>query len=340
MKTVLVLSDAHANRAALTNVLGHESVLKADAVIFAGDEVNYCAHPAEVLAMLRSDPRIIAWVSSDHAKVVSGTHSDADSGYKFGGTALALVDFTREQIGEEGMTFLKTLPEMKILTDRDLGMPERTLFKDMEVAVLKGKGQKILDFALKVGNMPLVFAIVMFWPRKKAVVKKEMEAPPQPKVLVVHASPRNPCYEYLDTEESLVGGSSKLPSNYEVARKLGVSLVIFGHTHIPRLWVVRSGVVEKVILNPGQKFVIPQEEGVVTFANPGSVGQPRTGNPRSDYAFLTVGNDGSLTWVSNRRKCDFKEEQAAILKVAESMPDDDGRKADLVRNAERLSKGE
>jgi diadenosine tetraphosphatase ApaH/serine/threonine PP2A family protein phosphatase len=74
-----------------------------------------------------------------------------------------------------------------------------------------------------------------------------------------HGSPDDRLWEYVDprTHTDLFG---------HYLSKLGVGLIGLGHTHIPYVWV----------------------EGGKTVFNPGSVGQPRDGDPRASFAVLSV----------------------------------------------------
>jgi putative phosphoesterase len=76
--------------------------------------------------------------------------------------------------------------------------------------------------------------------------------------LFVHATPRDPLYQYLDPE----------PEAWEAA-VIGIDadVVVVGHTHV--------------------QFDIPAGERRVV--NPGSVGQPKDGDPRAAYAVIEGG---------------------------------------------------
>lgn len=78
-------------------------------------------------------------------------------------------------------------------------------------------------------------------------------------------------------------------------RKLGVKVIALGHTHLPFSAVDREGIV----------------------FNPGSVGQPRDGDPRASYAVLTV-SDGRAT-VEHRRK-DYDIEASAKKIIEAGLP--------------------
>lgn len=74
-----------------------------------------------------------------------------------------------------------------------------------------------------------------------------------------HGSPDDRLWEYVDPRTH-----SELFGHY--LAKLGVGIIGLGHTHVPFVW---------------------KEEGKVVF-NPGSVGQPRDGDPRASFAVLSV----------------------------------------------------
>lgn len=74
-----------------------------------------------------------------------------------------------------------------------------------------------------------------------------------------HGSPDDRLWEYVDptTHSDLFG---------HYLAKLGVQIIGLGHTHVPYFW---------------------EEKGRVVF-NPGSVGQPRDGNPKASFGVLSV----------------------------------------------------
>jgi putative phosphoesterase len=82
------------------------------------------------------------------------------------------------------------------------------------------------------------------------------------RLALFHGSPRDPLSEYVfpDITDSFAG---------ELIRDSGVPLVLLGHTHMPMIFAFNKEL----------------------LANPGSVGQPRDGNPRAAYAILTLMED-------------------------------------------------
>jgi len=100
-----------------------------------------------------------------------------------------------------------------------------------------------------------------------------------------HGSPDDRLWEYVDpsTHEDLFG---------HYLAKLGVTIVGLGHTHVPYVWKDRG----RVVLNPG------------------SVGQPRDGDPKASFAVLSV--EGQEVRVDIRRvKYDI---QNAASKIREA----------------------
>ncbi len=67
------------------------------------------------------------------------------------------------------------------------------------------------------------------------------------------------------------------------------SLIFFGHTHVPSLFVLREDNGRhtlKARLLTGRRLVLDLEENCRYLVNPGSVGQPRDRDPRAAYALF------------------------------------------------------
>lgn len=89
------------------------------------------------------------------------------------------------------------------------------------------------------------------------------------KVFLAHGSPTDPLREYVDPSTH-----SNLFEYYLTRFK--VNAIALGHTHVPYVWSTNVGVV----------------------FNPGSVGQPRSGDPRA--CFAEVESDGKHLHVEHR----------------------------------------
>jgi predicted phosphodiesterase len=82
------------------------------------------------------------------------------------------------------------------------------------------------------------------------------------RIYFTHGSPSDNLWEYVDpsTHSDLLG---------YYLRKLNVKMIGLGHTHTPFVWRGEGGIV----------------------ANPGSVGQPRSGDNRASFALVEVKGD-------------------------------------------------
>jgi predicted phosphodiesterase len=119
---------------------------------------------------------------------------------------------------------------------------------------------------------------------------------------LVHASPRDPTWEYILSEEVAAANLAVLPT----ARGL------FGHTHWPIAYVQPDGSgadLATLSPEPGDGVAL---EGRRALVNPGSVGQPRDGDPRASGLVLDVGKH-SVVWI--RAEYDIGATQAAMKAV-------------------------
>src|SRR4051794_14204017 len=90
---------------------------------------------------------------------------------------------------------------------------------------------------------------------------------------LAHASPRDPIWEYiLDVETAL-----------DNLRFFETQLCLVGHSHVPTIFAQHSD--ERIEFMAAQhKQVVQLKPGSRYIFNPGSVGQPRDGDPRAAYA--------------------------------------------------------
>ena len=90
---------------------------------------------------------------------------------------------------------------------------------------------------------------------------------------LVHGSPRQPIWEYLDRPGLAA----------ENMRGFSTSHCLVGHTHVPVIFLDRKGRAEMLTVEPGLDFRLKRGRAIL---NPGSVGQPRDGDPRASYMVL------------------------------------------------------
>lgn len=114
-----------------------------------------------------------------------------------------------------------------------------------------------------------------------------------PNILLVHGSP-------LDPDEYLLSLELAIPSLSALARS-GIRLGLFGHTHLPAMYIydkLEDRYHEEAIV-PDKDIVLDMTKDSCYLINPGSVGQPRDGDPRASYMELDI-QDGQIV-VRNRR---------------------------------------
>jgi diadenosine tetraphosphatase ApaH/serine/threonine PP2A family protein phosphatase len=97
--------------------------------------------------------------------------------------------------------------------------------------------------------------------------------PLPPQVTLAHASPRDPIWEYiLDPETARMN-----------LRYFDTPICFVGHTHVPMVFALHGdGSIEFRRGAPGEIVQLKPESRYII--NPGSVGQPRDGDPRAAYA--------------------------------------------------------
>jgi predicted phosphodiesterase len=116
---------------------------------------------------------------------------------------------------------------------------------------------------------------------------------------LVHASPRDPIWEYVTT-------TPVAQSNLEA---LGTPYGLHGHTHVPVVFRTKERSVET--LKPSVGWTLQLDDRHI-LANPGSVGQPRDGDPRASAVVIDQ-QRGILTW--HRVAYDIAETQAAMRRL-------------------------
>jgi len=101
--------------------------------------------------------------------------------------------------------------------------------------------------------------------------------------ICVHGTPRKCINEYLFPDDTLSSPQKVAQIFAHVPR-----YCLVGHTHVPGVFT------DEPDFYPPEDFdgvyvLRPEEKAIV---NPGSVGQPRDGDPRASYAILDATNDG------------------------------------------------
>lgn len=99
---------------------------------------------------------------------------------------------------------------------------------------------------------------------------------------LVHGSPRDPIWEYV---------TSRDVARANIAA-LGSTIGLHGHTHIPVAWIEDGDRIE--LFRPGNDGTL-ELGGRRALVNPGSVGQPRDGDPTASFLIVEP-EAGRMRW--------------------------------------------
>ncbi|HLZ72429.1 MAG TPA: metallophosphoesterase family protein [Dehalococcoidia bacterium] len=239
---IAVVSDVHANLAAVEAVLRHAEGERAlDAVWSLGDLVGYGPQPSDCLALLRGQR--FHSVAGNHDLAASAVIDTED----FNPAAAAANAWNASQLDEDERSFLRGLP--------------RTL---------------------------------------------ELEA-----MQLAHGSLRDPVWEYLIT----------IPGALAQFERMTARFSFVGHTHVPLVFIEGGEGGEGGESAFELDYEQPEAGSVRLLGeqrlilNPGSVGQPRDGDPRAAYAIYDT---AAQTVVFHRVEYEIARTQAAM--VAAELP--------------------
>ena len=111
----------------------------------------------------------------------------------------------------------------------------------------------------------------------------------------VHGSPRDPIWEYIVSPAVAAANLDAFDTRF----------CLFGHTHHPTILAMEDGTIREVAGIPGPVHTHHPGRGLV---NPGSVGQPRDGDPRSAYLILDT-----TAWTAEFRRVSYDIEATQHL---------------------------
>ncbi|CAN5590935.1 metallophosphoesterase family protein [soil metagenome] len=129
---------------------------------------------------------------------------------------------------------------------------------------------------------------------------------------LVHGSPRDPTWEYIYSTPVARANLAAFDTRH----------CLVGHTHVPLVFREDDGLVEALAPTDGSQLVL---DGRRTIINPGSVGQPRDGDPRA-CAMLLDTERHTVEW----RRVEYPIAETQELMRSAGLPD---------RLIERLSRG-
>ena len=101
-----------------------------------------------------------------------------------------------------------------------------------------------------------------------------------------------------------------------VFRQTEYPLCFFGHSHFPVIFALSTDAIT-TILTVAPSFRFKMQEGVRYLINPGSIGQPRDGNPLASYAIY---DSDSRVVTINRMEYHVAETQEKIRKAGLPRP--------------------
>jgi len=119
---------------------------------------------------------------------------------------------------------------------------------------------------------------------------------------LVHGSPRDPTWEYVFTASIARANLASFATVH----------CLVGHTHIPVVYREKGSRMEGIQVEDGDKLKLGRQRVMV---NPGSVGQPRDGDPRAS-AMVYDTDERTLEW----RRIDYPVEQVQKLMVERKLP--------------------
>ncbi|MEJ5166366.1 MAG: metallophosphoesterase family protein [Thermoanaerobaculia bacterium] len=229
----LIISDIHGNLQALNALLEATRKKKFQKILLLGDLVGYGANPNEVIETIREDKRILKIVRGNHDRVVleEGTENT------FNLPAMAAILWTRKNLKEENLNFLKTLSPGPV---------------------------KIENF------------------------------------LICHGSPIDEDLYILSSYEA-----------YESFMKTKEKIIFFGHSHIPSVFIFEKSKISGYLMK-GDYLHLNLQKNLRYLINPGSVGQPRDGNPKLSFIIFDS-KKYSLTLY--RIPYDFKMAMKSIMEA-------------------------
>jgi len=154
------------------------------------------------------------------------------------------------------------------------------ILREIDTVWVAGNHERAATGAISIEEFNPDAAAAALWTMDRLSARDSMILDALPEVLatddctLVHGTLRWPIWEYLGSQETALGH----------LQLQGTRLGFVGHTHIPMVAVLdhdRADECEMYRLTEGAVIRLTAEGKVV--ANPGSVGQPRDGDPRASY---------------------------------------------------------
>jgi predicted phosphodiesterase len=316
---IAIVSDIHANATAFEAVLAHAKAIGYDQMVCLGDVIGYGPDPVECIDLVRHHCEWALLGNHDFASIYEPTN--------FNSVARDAAFWTREEAFEGGW-LKRRLAALEAACAAGELTPEA--FAEARDAELRADRARD-DFMHSI------------YPRRTLLGR----------YVCVHASPSRPVNEYLFSAD-VMQGERKLKRNFDLLQlpardEAGNAILdadgrpamrrasaIVGHTHCPgfilevdhdRLADSDAGPTEIRYewepfdvgvseWSPGEAELPPSQRFIL---NPGSVGQPRDGDPRSSYVMLEAGEGGAADrFTFHRVEYDIRETQRRLCALQEA----------------------
>jgi predicted phosphodiesterase len=151
------------------------------------------------------------------------------------------------------------------------------------VAVVRGNHDKVSSGIEDGRDFNYTARMAALWTRQQLTPEnleyvRGLAAGPIPlddRVLLCHGAPFDEDHYVFDAADAALAlNASTRP------------LCLFGHTHLPVIYRLVDGAFSGEAADPDREMVLRLQRGAKYLVNPGSVGQPRDGDPRAAYALL------------------------------------------------------
>ena len=291
---VAVISDIHANLHALEAVreaIDHEAP---DEIWCLGDLVGYGPRPDACCEW--SARHTAVCLAGNHDLGVLGTLDIAD----FSDDAAAAAIWTRDVLSEAARTYLAALPSSGVRVEVNQHVPAGV----HGLPPLRRRPKRHAGHAREVGLFLHAAGIGQHGPRAYQQAH-ELEVPERrsedhavervEQAGVFQASPRDPVWVYVLTWEAAEAA----------IHDSGFAITLVGHSHVPLAIPDDPG--RHGGHAPGGKEI--QLDGARWLLNPGSVGQPRDGDPAAAWLLLDL-DERRASFV--RTEYDVERTQAEI----------------------------
>ncbi len=168
------------------------------------------------------------------------------------------------------------------------------LLKKRSISSLQGNHEAVVVGKLSAAGFNFTAQKTLSWTRERLSQENIAYLSELPEKIVtdgcyfVHGAPQEPLRRYLLTEKKVMKSMQKLRSRF----------LITGHTHEVKAVEIVGNESREISVVPGRAYRLKENHRY--YFNPGSVGQPRDGDPRPSFMLLDFQTD-RVKWIRVRR---------------------------------------